>query len=210
MKKAIAELIGTFTLVCFGCAAILFSAGTVGDLGVAFAFGLAIVAASYGLGAISGAHLNPAVSLGAMLARRLDPAEMALYWAAQIAGGVIAVVLLMAMGADATQAASTPGEAGMVAAIIFEFVASFVLVTVVLGCMGSVANASISGLAYGLTVTMMMLAGYHISGASKNPARSLPLGYTDLANAWIYVVAPLAGGALAGILNRIGITSAAR
>lgn len=209
MKKAIAELIGTFTLVFFGCSTILFMADTVGHLGISLAFGLTVVAMAYGLGAISGAHLNPAVSLGALLAGRMEAGEMIMYWVAQIAGGVIAIVLLMAMGADVTQAATAPGKAGVMGAIIFEVVATFIFVTVILGATASVANAAMAGLVIGLTLTLMHLAGIQVSGASLNPARSLPTNFADLGNIWIYIVGPLAGGALAGILNKAGITSAA-
>lgn len=209
MKKAIAEAIGTFTLVFFGCATILFMADTVGHLGISLAFGLTVVAMAYGLGAISGAHLNPAVSLGAMLAGRMEAGEMVMYWIAQIAGGVIAIVLLMIMGADVTQAATAPGKAGVMGAIIFEIVATFIFVTVILGATASVANAAMAGLVIGLTLTLMHLAGIQVSGASLNPARSLPTNFADLGNIWIYIVGPLVGGGLAGVLNKAGITSSA-
>ena len=112
MQKLLAEVIGTFALVFFGCATILFMKGDVGLLGVSMAFGLTVTAVAYSLGPISGAHLNPAVSLGAMLAGRMPAGEMVQYWAAQVVGGVAAAVVLMVMGAEPGAASTTVGRCG--------------------------------------------------------------------------------------------------
>lgn len=210
MKKVIAEVIGTFALVFFGCGTILFMGSEVGMIGISFAFGLAVVAMAYGIGPISGAHLNPAVSLGAMLGGRMEAGEMIQYWIAQVVGGLLAVIVLMAMGANVGDAATTPG-AGVMAALIFEIVATFIFVTVILGATQKGAPDSMAGLAIGLTLVMIHLAGIKISGASVNPARSIATNIFnagELQNIWIYLVGPLLGGAVAGILHKAGITSA--
>jgi aquaporin Z len=210
MKKLIAELIGTFTLVFFGCGTILFMGSEVGLIGVSFAFGLSVVAMAYGLGAISGAHLNPAVSFGAMLAGRMNTSEMIQYWIAQVAGGLLAAIVLMIMGADVGAAATTPG-AGIPAALIYEIIATFIFVTVILGSTQEGAPSSMAGLAIGLTLVMIHLAGIKISGASVNPARSIATNIFnagEVANIWIYLVGPLVGGGIAGVLHKMGITRA--
>ncbi len=213
MQKAIAEVIGTFTLVFFGCGTILFMASEVGLLGVSFAFGLAVVAMAYGIGAISGAHLNPAVSLGVMMAGKMEAGDMIMYWVAQVAGGLLAVIVLMIIGAgngiDVGNAATTPG-AGVMGALIFEIVATFIFVTVILGATQDGAPAAMAGLAIGLTLVLIHLAGIKISGASVNPARSIATNVfnaAEIGNIWIYLVGPLAGGALAGIVHKSGLTA---
>jgi aquaporin Z len=211
MKKQIAEVIGTFTLVFFGAATILFMKDQVGLLGVSLAFGLAVVAMVYGLGAISGAHLNPAVSLGAMLAGRMSTAEMLGYWVAQVIGGLLAAVVLMAMGAEVGNAATMIGAPGVTAALIYEVVATFIFVTVILGATQKGHATPVAGLAIGLTLVMIHLAGIAISGSSVNPARSIATNLFDataLGQIWLYLVGPLAGGALAGIVHKSGQTAA--
>ena len=210
MKKAIAEVIGTFALVFFGCGTVMFMVNDVGLIGVSFAFGLAVVAMAYGIGPISGAHLNPAVSLGAMVAGRMASGEMITYWIAQFVGGLLAVLVLkFLMGGSG--AVTAPGAGGVGPALIYEFVATFLFVTVILGSTQDGAPTSMAGLAIGLTLVMIHLAGINVSGASVNPARSLATNIFDpsqITNLWIYFVGPLAGGALAGILHKAGITRA--
>jgi aquaporin Z len=215
MKKQIAEVIGTFTLVFLGCATALFMAPEQGEaarlVAISLAFGLTVVAMAYGIGPISGAHLNPAVSLGAFTAGRMTAGEMIGYWIAQVIGGLLAAVILMAMGAEPGKASTMIGSHGMNAALIFEFVATFLFVTVILGATQANHATPVAGLAIGLTLVLIHLAGIQVSGASVNPARSIA---TNVFNAdamgqlWLYVVGPLAGGALAGVLHKAGITAA--
>lgn len=210
MNKAIAEVIGTFALVFFGCGTILFMGSEVGMMGISFAFGLAVVAMAYGIGPISGAHLNPAVSLGAMMAGRMSSGEMIQYWIAQVVGGLLAAFVLMLMGADVAAASTTPG-AGVSAALIYEIVATFLFVTVILGATQDGAPASVAGLAIGLTLVLIHLAGIKVSGASVNPARSIATNIfnpAEIGNIWIYFVGPLVGGAVAGIAHKAGLTRA--
>ncbi len=214
-KKLIAEAIGTFTLVFLGCATALFMAPEQGEaarlVAISLAFGLAVVAMAYGIGPISGAHLNPAVSLGAMLAGRMSSGDMIGYWVAQVAGGLAAALVLMAMGADPGAASTTIGKLGTTGALIFEVVATFIFVTVILGATQEKGAGPLAGLVIGLTLVLIHLAGIQLSGASVNPARSIATNVFDaaaLAQLWLYIAAPLAGGALAGVLHAAGITKA--
>ncbi|MCL4187287.1 MAG: aquaporin [Rhodobacteraceae bacterium] len=224
-RKLIAEAIGTFILVFFGCGAAVLMGAQIGMTGIALAFGLAIVAAAYGLGPISGAHLNPAVSLGMLLAGRMRAGEFLGYAAAQVAGAVAAAVVLLAVAsgkADYTLAANGLGQNGygpgylgeysLGAALLFEFVMTFLFVTVILGATQAGAPGAMAGLAIGLTLAAIHLVGITVTGVSVNPARSagpaLLAGGTALAQLWVFVVAPLAGGALAGVLHAAGVTRA--
>lgn len=215
-KKLIAEAIGTFTLVFLGCATALFIASGQGEaarlVAISMAFGLTVVAMAYGIGPISGAHLNPAVSLGAMMAGRMSVGDMLGYWGAQVVGGLVAALVLMAMGAAPGAASTTIGAMGTTAALIFEFVATFLFVTVILGATQSNGGAgNVAGLVIGLTLVLIHLAGIQVSGASVNPARSIATNVFDataMGQLWLYIAAPLAGGALAGILHKSGVTSA--
>ncbi len=211
MNKLVAEVIGTFALVFLGCGTILFMVQDVGLMGVSFAFGLAVVAMAYGLGPISGAHLNPAVSLGALMAGRMEAGEFIGYVIAQVIGGLAAAVLLGVMGASVGEASTTIGANGATAAVIFELVATFLFVTVILGATQDGHATPVAGLAIGLTLVVIHLAGIKVSGASVNPARSIATNVFDADAAsqlWLYVAAPLVGGALAGILHKSGLTRA--
>ncbi len=211
MQKNIAEVIGTFALVFFGCGTILFMVEDVGLMGVGFAFGLAVVAMAYGIGPISGAHLNPAVSLGVMMAGRMSAAEMIGYWVSQVIGGLAAAVLLVVMGADVGAASTMIGTGGPLAALLFELVATFLFITVILGATQKGHSTGAAGLAIGLTLVLIHLAGIKVSGASVNPARSIATNVFDagaMAQLWLYIIFPLAGGALGGIAHKAGLTRA--
>lgn len=224
-KKLIAEGLGTMILVLFGCGAAVLMGAEIGMTGVALAFGLAIVAAAYGLGAISGAHLNPAVSLGMVMAGRMTVGEFVGYAVAQCVGALIGalVLLLIASGkADYSVAvnglgqngfgAGYLGEYGLGSALLFEGVMTFLFVTVILGATGPEAAPGFAGLAIGLTLAAIHLVGINVTGVSVNPARSFGpavlVGGKALADLWVFVAAPLAGGALAGIVHAIGFTRA--
>lgn len=224
-KKLIAEGLGTMILVLFGCGAAVLMGAEIGMTGIALAFGLAIVAAAYGLGAISGAHLNPAVSLGMVMAGRMTVGEFVGYAVAQCVGALIGalVLLLIASGkADYSVAvnglgqngfgAGYLGEYGLGSALLFEGVMTCLFVTVILGATGPKAAPGFAGLAIGLTLAAIHLVGINVTGVSVNPARSFGpavlVGGKALADLWVFVAAPLAGGALAGIVHAIGFTRA--
>ena len=223
MKKPIAEFIGTFTLVLFGCgAAVLANGGIVGlaeigQLGVAFAFGLAIVAMAYGIGPISGCHVNPAVSFGAFIAGRMEMKEMLVYWVAQVLGAIAGagVLYLIASGKAGYTLSGTglgangwgPGylsEYTMQSALIFEIVATFLFVTVILGATQKAAPAAMAGLAIGLTLVVIHIIGIQITGVSVNPARSIGpalfVGGVAMSKLWLFIIAPLIGAGLAGLM----------
>jgi aquaporin Z len=224
MKTFIAEFIGTFILVLFACGTAVIAGPQVGVLGIALGFGLALIAAAYGIGAISGCHINPAVSLGVLLAGRMSAGRFVLYVVAQCLGAIVAAHLLahLAVGAVAGYDISSQGLAqngwgqgyaggyGQGAAFLFESVATFVFVLVILGATGKGSAAGMAGLAIGLTLTVIHLVGIRITGTSVNPARSLGpaliVGGQALSQLWLFIAAPLLGGAVAGLLARFGIT----
>jgi aquaporin Z len=220
-KKLIAEFIGTFTLVLFGCgAAVLAGAGNVGQLGISFAFGLAIVAMAYGIGPISGCHVNPAVSFGAWVAKRMSLNEMVGYWVAQFLGAVAGAGVLYIIASG--QGGFVMGEYAlgsngwgpdylggysMHAALVFEVVATFLFLVVILGSTQAKAPSQFAGLAIGLTLVVIHIVGIQVTGVSVNPARSFgPAIFAQgaaLGQLWLFIVAPLVGAALAGVLFRI-------
>lgn len=226
MKKMIAEGFGTFVLVFFGVGSAVLMGEQIGMLGISLAFGISIVAAAYSIGAISGAHLNPAVSLGMVTAGRMTVAEFIQYFIAQIIGASIAalVVMLIATGkADYSVAENGLGQNGfgagylgeytLTAALIFELVATFVFVTVILGATQEGSPAAMAGLAIGLTLAGIHMVGINVTGVSVNPARSFGpaifVGGQAIADLWVFFAAPLVGGALAGIVFKSGLTRAA-
>ena len=222
-NKMIAEVLGTFILVFFGCGSAVLMGEHIGMYGIAMAFGLSIVAAAYGLGAISGAHLNPAVSLGALMAGRMSLSDFITYVISQLIGAVLAagVIYIIASGKAGYSLAENGlgqngygagylGEYSVMAALVFEFVATFLFVTVILGATQADAPAGFAGLAIGLTLAAIHLVGINVTGVSVNPARSfgpaLFVGGKALADLWLFILAPLAGGALAGLLNKANLT----
>lgn len=224
-KKLLAEALGTFILVLFGCGAAVIGGATIGFTGIALAFGLAIVAAAYGLGAISGAHLNPAVSLGMVTAGRMTVADCAGYAAAQVVGAILGALVLYCIASGQPEysiAVNGLGQNGygvgylggytMSAALMFEFVMTFIFVTVILGATGTGAAAGFAGVAIGLTLAAIHLVGINVTGVSVNPARSIGpalfVGGTALSQLWLFIVAPLAGGAVAGLIYKAGLTRA--
>lgn len=226
MNKAVAEFIGTFTLVFFGCGAAVIAGSVVGNIGIAFAFGLAIVAMAYGIGPVSGCHVNPAVSLGALLAGRISSGDFVQYVIAQCLGAIAgaAVLYMIASGKlsgfdIAKQGLGQNGWGptylggyGLGAAFIFEVVATFLFVVVILGSTGTGAPSAMAGLAIGLTLTAIHIVGIQVTGVSVNPARSLGpallVGGSALSQLWLFIVAPLIGAAAAGFLFASGLLDA--
>ena len=224
MKPFVAEFIGTFTLVLFACGTAVIAGSQVGVLGIALAFGLALIAAAYGIGAISGCHINPAVSLGLLVAGRMNGTQFATCVIAQCLGAIVAAYVLAHLAAGALAGydiaasglaqngwgAGYGGGYGEGTAFLFEVVATFIFVLVILGATGKGSHPATAGLAIGLTLTVIHLVGIRITGTSVNPARSLGpalvVGGQALSQLWLFIVAPLIGGAAAGLLARFGIT----
>ncbi len=221
MKKPLAEFIGTFTLVLFGCGAAVIAGADIGLTGISFAFGLALIGMAYSIGNVSGCHINPAVSLGMVAAGRMSFAEAVPYMIAQVAGAIAGafVLMLIATGkADYSVAenglgqngwgAGYLGEYSLLAAFIFEVVATFLFMVVILGSTGAGAPAAMAGLAIGLALVVIHLVGINVTGVSVNPARSIGpalfAGAGALSQLWLFIVAPILGAVAAGILFKSG------
>jgi aquaporin Z len=218
MKYA-AELLGTFVLVFAGLTTAVVAGGQVHNVGVALAFGLSLLAMAYALGPISGCHINPAVTLGMLVARRMSAKDAIGYWVAQIIGGTIAagVVLYIAQGAPGGGLASlagaangfaehSPGNYSMAASFVAEMFLTMLLVLTVLGATDNRAPAGFAGIPIGLILTVLILAGIPITNGSFNPARSIGpaiwVGGWALQQLWLFIVAPMLGGVLAASLYR--------
>ncbi|HOW17692.1 MAG TPA: aquaporin [Phycisphaerae bacterium] len=220
MKKYVAEFIGTFTLVFIGCGTAVVAGKQVGFAGIAFAFGFALIAMAYGIGPISGCHINPAVSLGVFVAGRMKPQDLVGYVIGQCAGGIVGAAVLATIlrgslaGYDVATGglgqngwgAGYLGEYGLSSAVVFEFVATFLFLVVILGSTQAKAPAQIAGLAIGITLVGIHLLGINITGVSVNPARSLGpallVGGKALSQVWLFLIVPSLGGILAGALFR--------
>jgi aquaporin Z len=221
MKKYISEFLGTFTLVLLGCGTAVVAGNQVGVLGIAFAFGFALIAMAYGIGPISGCHINPAVSLGVFISGRMDAKDLIGYIISQVLGGIIAAFILMLIVkgqlAGYDLAASGLGQNGwgsgylgeynLRAAVIFEFIATFLFLIVILGSTQQGVPTQIAGLAIGITLVVIHIFGIQITGVSVNPARSfgpaLFVGGKALAQVWLFLIVPSLAGILAGLLFRI-------
>jgi aquaporin Z len=227
MNKPLAEFIGTFALVFFGCGAAVIggmgSGATAIDLlGIATAFGLAIVAMAYGIGPVSGCHVNPAVSFGAFVAGRMSMADMISYWVAQVAGAIVgALVLYIILGGKAQGWTGGLGQNGwgegylgaysMLSAFVFEAVATFLFLVCILGVTQKGAPSQFAGLAIGGTLIAIHIVGINVTGVSVNPARSIGPALVGMATnpqaiaqLWLFIVAPLVGAGVAGVLFKSG------
>lgn len=217
VKQFSAEFVGTLVLVLFGCgSAVLAGFDIVGQLGIALAFGLAIVAMAYGIGPVSGCHVNPAVSLAAFVAGRMSAKDMVVYWVAQFLGaiagaaiiGLIAKTGFASLGANGFDAGS-PGGYGLQAALIFEIVATAIFVVVILGVTGEKGHGAFAGLAIGLTLAVIHIVGIQVTGVSVNPARSFGpavlQGGEALSQVWAFFVGPLIGAVIGALLFRFKV-----
>lgn len=216
VKTFTAEFIGTMVLVLFGCGAAVLGPAPFDQLAVSLAFGLAIVAMAYGIGPVSGCHVNPAVSLAAFIAGRMSLRDMGLYWVAQILGAVAGAVILgqissggyASLGANGFDGGS-PGGYGMQAALIFEVVATAIFVIVILGVTGPRGQGAFAGLAIGLTLAVIHIVGIQVTGVSVNPARSfgpaVMQGGEALSQVWLFFAAPALGAALGALLFRFKV-----
>lgn len=218
-----AEFIGTLWLVLGGCGSAVFAAKFmsgdtslgIGFLGVSLAFGLTVLTGVYAFGTISGGHFNPAVTLGAAFARRVEWKALPGYWIAQVVGGLVGALLiyLIASGQDGWTAQGnmaangygvhSPGGFSMVAVLIAEVVLTAIFMLVILGSTDDRAPKGFAGLSIGLTLTLIHLISIPISNTSVNPARSTAVAFFNgdgaPAQLWLFWLAPLVGAALAGV-----------
>jgi aquaporin Z len=220
MKKYVAEFIGTFTLVLFGCGTAVVSGQAVGHLGIAFAFGFALLAMCYGIGPVSGCHVNPAVSLGVFAAGRMSGKDLGGYIVAQLLGGIAAagVLAVIAKGllAGYDVGASGLGQNGwgegyqagyaLSSGVVFEFVATLIFVIVILGSTQAGAPTQMAGLAIGITLVVIHIFGINITGVSVNPARSLGpaiwVGGKAISQVWMFLLVPSIAGIVSGAIYR--------
>ncbi|HXN86330.1 MAG TPA: aquaporin Z [Candidatus Binataceae bacterium] len=221
MKRYAAEFFGTFVLVFGGCGAAVLAGDKIGFAGVAFAFGLSLLAMVYTIGPISGCHVNPAVTIGLLLSGKFEVKYVPGYVIAQIFGAIVAsaVLLLVAEGhvtgydpAVAGFAANgfgahSPGGYDLIAALITEVVLTFFLVFTVLGATDAKSPVGFAGLAIGLVLTLIHLVGIPVTNTSVNPARSIGpalfVGGWALAQLWLFIVAPLIGAAVAAVAYQV-------
>lgn len=228
-RKLLAEALGTALLVFFACgvATLTFGFGlaegstSAGVVATSLAFGLVLLALAYSLGPVSGCHVNPAVTMGFLVSKRFTLQEAVRYWVAQVVGGIAGAGLLwgvlagtedydvkvQGLGADGFSDLSMTGMNGM-GAFLTEVVLTFLFVYVVLAVTGRMADApAVAGIAIGVALLVVHLIGIPLTGTSVNPARSLGpalfVGDDALEQVWLFILAPLVGGALAALVHEI-------
>ena len=227
-KKYFAEALGTFALVLFGCGAAVIAGVTgagpagIGILGIYLAFGLAVVAMAYTIGPISGCHINPAISIGMLVAGKLSMKDTVGYVISQCIGAVIGagVLYLLATGSSGFAmgewalgsngwGAGYGGAYTMQAALIAEFVFTFLFLMVIFGTTAKAASPQMAGLAIGISLVLIHMVAIPITGTSVNPARSLGpalfAGGMALSQLWLFIVAPIAGAVAAALVRNVFI-----
>ncbi len=210
IKKYVAEFIGTFVLVFAAC-------GTAAALGcktdsvdaayllTALAFGLVIVAMAYSIGNISGCHINPAVSIAVLISGKMSAKDFCGYIISQFLGGIVGAACIGVMlGFDCGFGANGLYNGNIVLSIFIEVLLTFIFVLAILGVTSKPEFGNVAGIVIGLTLTLVHIFGIHFTGTSVNPARSFAsaifAGGDALANCWVFIVAPLVGGALAALV----------
>jgi aquaporin Z len=221
-KRCAAEFFGTFWLVFGGCGSAVLAAAFpdvgIGLLGVSLAFGLTVLTMAYAIGHISGCHLNPAVTIGLVAGNRFKPADVAPYVIAQVVAGVAAAAVLYVIAsgkagfsvADGFAANGygehSPGEYSLTAALVAEFVLTFMFLFIILGATDSRAPQGFAPIAIGLCLTLIHLIGIPVTNLSVNPARSTGpavfVGGWAIAQLWLFWIAPLLGAGVAGLVYR--------
>ena len=224
MDKLVAEFLGTACLVLVGCGAVAIggfgAAFPVGIVPVAMAFGLTVMAMIYAIGPISGCHINPAVTVGLLAAGRLEAAQAGAYIVAQLLGGIAGAIVLYLIlsgkiaGYDLAKSGLGQngwgqgylGGYGLVAAFLVEVIATFIFVFVILRVTGERGAGTLAGLVVGLTLVVLHFPFINVTGLSVNPARSLGPAVVvrgeALVQVWLFLIAPVIGGALAGIVDK--------
>ncbi|MCS7036765.1 MAG: aquaporin Z [Saprospiraceae bacterium] len=217
MRQNLAEFLGTFWLVLGGCGSAVLAAAFpdvgIGLVGVSLAFGLTVLTIAYSLGHISGAHLNPAVTIGLWMGGRIGTKTLLPYIVSQVLGAIAAAAVLyfIATGNGNTvgdfaangYGEHSPGRYSMAAAIVTELVMTFMFLIVILGATDDNAPRGFAGLAIGLALTLIHLISIPVTNTSVNPARSISqaifVGGWALEQLWLFIVVPIAGAALAGL-----------
>lgn len=222
MKKLVAEFIGTLWLVLGGCGSAVLAAAYpelgIGFTGVAIAFGLTVLTMAYAIGHISGCHLNPAVSIGLWIGGRFKGKDLLPYIGVQILGAIVGagILYLIASGKFGFEIGNfaangygehSPGQYDMIAALLTEIVMTFMFLIIILGATHSKAPKNFAGIAIGLGLTLIHLISIPVTNTSVNPARSISqaifVGGWALEQLWLFIVAPIVGAILAGIVYRM-------
>lgn len=215
MKKYVSEMIGTMVLVLMGCGSAVFAGlpgqtfSAIGTLGVAFAFGLAVIAMAYTIGKISGCHINPAITLAMLINKKISGKDAGMYMIFQVIGAILGSCILFFLAKDFVSETTHTGANGYTAvlpAFIAEMVFTFIFILVVLGSTSKGANNKFAGLAIGLTLVLIHIVCIPITGTSVNPARSIgPAifeGGQALSQLWLFIVAPFLGAIIAAFVWR--------
>ncbi len=216
MKKYLAELVGTMVLVLMGCGSAVFAGAgqpfaAVGTLGVAFAFGLSVVAMAYAIGNVSGCHINPAITLGMLASKRISGKDAAMYMIFQVMGAIIGSAILFILAKDSGSTTTLTGANGytdLMPAFVAEVVFTFIFVFVVLGATSKNGAGNLGGLAIGLTLVLVHIVCIPITGTSVNPARSVGPAIFEAVNGnmvalqqlWLFIVAPFIGAILSAVV----------
>jgi aquaporin Z len=222
MKKLSAEFFGTFWLVVGGCGSAILAAGFpssgIGFAGVSLAFGLTVLTMAYAVGHVSGAHFNPAVTIGMATAGRISWRVVPSYIVAQVTGGIFGAVVLYLIASGKSDFAAgsfaangygqhSPGGYGLLSALLCEVVMTAMFVAVILGVTHKNAPSGFAPLAIGLTLTVIHLVSIPVTNTSVNPARSTAVAFFAepwaLQQLWMFWLAPIAGGVLGALLHRI-------
>lgn len=222
IKKYVAEALGTFVLTFFGCGSAAIAGSALGNLGIAFAFGLSIVAMAFAIGNVSGCHINPAVTFGMYADKRISLTDLFGYWIGQFIGGIIAALVLMlvinncadlggvaatGLGCNGYGEASSTGIS-MLGACLVEVILTMVFVLTILGVTADGKTGHFGGIVIGLTLTFVHIMGIPLTGTSVNPARSfgpaLVMAFEGntlaLDQVWVFIFAPLVGAGLAAAI----------
>jgi len=221
MNKYLAEFVGTFVLVFASCGSAVLAGDKIGFLGVALAFGLSLLAMVYAIGPISGCHINPAVTVGILITRKMDAKYTAGYIVAQILGAIVASALLLLIvkgapnGYDPAVAGfaangygeHSPGHYTLLSAFLVEIVLTFFLVFTVLGATDIKAPVGFAGIAIGFVLTLIHLVGIPVTNTSVNPARSIGpavfVGGWALSQLWLFIIAPLIGAVISAVVYNL-------
>ena len=215
MKKYFAELIGTMVLVLMGCGSAVIAGNAIGNVGIAFAFGIAVLAMVYAIGSVSGCHINPAITISMLVARKISVKDTVFYIVFQNIGAVVGAGILYAILSGNPQyvlafnglGANTYNAYSLASVILAEIVLTFIFVLVVHGSTHERVPKGFAGIAIGFTLVMIHIVSIPIDGTSVNPARSLGpavfVGGTPLSQLWVFWVAPIIGGIIAAVVWKL-------
>ena len=214
-------MIGTFVLVFGGCGSAVLAGGKIGFLGISIAFGLTLLTMAYAIGPISGCHINPAVTVGLLISKKMDSKDVAGYIVAQIIGGILAAALLLIIAKGAAggydpavsgfaangYGAHSPGSYNLMSALLTEIILTFFLMFTVLGATDIKAPVGFAGIPIGLVLALIHMVGIPVTNTSVNPARSIGpavfVGGWAINQLWLFIIGPIVGAIIAAVVYRI-------